>query len=150
MFRDLSFFDIVSLLEIIMASQTKYNNIIFLIIVGLLGWLIPGAGHFAINKKTHAFIIFFFIIITFLTGLYIGSLAVIDPIGAKPWYAAQVMNSPAVVILGNISKTGGYYVYGRPAEIGQIYTSVAGLLNLLCIVNAVYWAHLLKTKQEGE
>lgn len=133
-----------------MASQTKYKNITFLIIVGLLGWLVPGAGHFAINKKTHAFIIFFSIAVTFIIGLYIGSLAVIDPAGSRPWFAAQVMNTPAVAILGYISETGGYEVYGRPAEIGQIYTSITGLLNLLCIVNAVYWAYLMKTKYVEE
>jgi hypothetical protein len=133
-----------------MASPLKSNNIVFFIIVGLLGWFIPGGGHFAINKKTHAFIIFFFITITFITGLYIGSIAVIDPVGSKPWYAAQVMNSPAVMILGHFSETGKYYAYGKAAEIGQIYTSIAGLLNLLCMINAVYWAYLLKTEHAGE
>ena len=133
-----------------MALQLKYKNIPFLIIVGLLGWIVPGAGHFAINKKKHALIIFFSIAITFIIGLYIGSIAVIDPVGSKPWFAAQVMNSPAIMILGQVSQNSEYYVYGKSAEIGQIYTSITGLLNLLCIVNAVYWAHLLRSKQAGE
>ncbi|MBN1974697.1 MAG: hypothetical protein JW787_13745 [Sedimentisphaerales bacterium] len=133
-----------------MALQPKYKHVVFLIIVGLLGWAVPGAGHLAINKKTHAFIIFLTIAVTFIVGLYIGSLAVIDSVGSKPWYAAQVMNSPAVVILGHISSKGGYDVYGRPGEIGQIYTSIAGLLNLLCIVNAVYWAHIFRAANEQE
>ena len=131
-----------------MTLKSKQNKFALLIIVGLLGWLIPGAGHFAIKKRIHAFIIFFFITITFVVGLYIGSLAVIDPVGSKPWYAAQVMTSPAVMLLGNIAKAGEYYAYGKSAEIGQIYTSIAGLLNLLCIVNAVYWAHLFGPEQE--
>ena len=133
-----------------MASQLKYKNVPFLIIVGLLGWIVPGAGYFAINKRIHGLIIFFTIAITFAIGLYIGSLGVIDPAGSKPWFAAQLMNSPAIIILGQISQKGGYFVYGKPAEIGQIYTSIAGLLNLLCIVNAVYWAHLLKNEHPGE
>ena len=41
---------------------------------------------------------------------------------------------------------GGFPVYGRPIEMGQIYTSTAGLLNLLCIVNAVYMAYIRKTQ----
>ena len=131
-----------------MASQNQYKNILFLIIVGLLGWIIPGAGHFAINKKKHAFIIFFTLVTTFIIGLYIGSIAIIDPKGSMPWFVAQLMNSPVVAILGYISEKGGYYVYGRPGEIGQIYTSIAGLLNLLCIVNAVYWAHMIKFQNE--
>ncbi len=131
-----------------MESQIKH--ITRLITVGLLAWLIPGAGHFAINKRIHAFVIFFTIVITFAAGLYIGSLAVIDPSGSKPWYVAQLMNSPFVTMLGNISLTRGDHVYGRPAEIGQIYTSIAGLLNLLCIVNAVYWAHLFSIKNREQ
>jgi hypothetical protein len=128
--------------------ESKLKHIIRLITVGMLAWLIPGAGHFAIKKRKNAYIIFFTIVITFTIGLYIGSLAVIDPEGSKPWYVAQLMNSPLVTLLGNISVSRADHVYGRPAEIGQIYTSIAGLLNLLCIVNAVYWAHLFVTKDE--
>ena len=118
------------------------NHALFLVVVGLLAWAMPGAGHFALNEKRRAVIILAAIVTTFGIGLYIGSIGVIDPVTAKPWYAAQIMNSPAVVLLGEISATGDYPVYARPSEIGQIYTSVAGLLNLLCIVNAVYLAHL--------
>ena len=60
-----------------------------------------------------------------------------------------MMNSPAVFFLGRLSVTGDYPVFGRPNEIGQIYTSIAGLLNLLCIVNAVYLAHL-QGLEEGD
>jgi len=133
-----------------MTSPSDNKNVIFLIIVGLLGWAVPGAGHFAINKRKHAFIIFFSIVITFIIGLYIGSVSVIDSAGSRFWYAAQIMNSPAVALLGHISSVSKHDVYARPGEIGQIYTSITGLLNLLCIVNAVYWAHLMKTERAGE
>ena len=113
-----------------------------LLIIGLAGWLVPGGGHLVLRKYRHAIIIFITIAATFGIGLYIGSVGVINPIGAKPWYVAQIMNTPAVAALGQMTKTEDYAVYGRPNEIGQIYTSIAGLLNLLCIVNAVYLAHL--------
>jgi hypothetical protein len=127
-----------------MAQSSKDSHFAYLLVVGLAGWLVPGAGHLMLNEKKHAIIIFVTIALTFAAGLYIGSIGVINPIGAKPWYVAQIMNSPAVAALGHITAGGGYPVYGRPNEIGQIYTSIAGLLNLLCIVNAVYWAHLRK------
>lgn len=125
-----------------MTQASKQGHILFLLTVGLLAWLVPGAGHFALNEKKRAAIIFIAIVLTFCAGLYVGSIGVIDPINAKPWYAAQIMNSPMVVALGHLTGTGNYPVYGRPSEIGQIYTGIAGLLNLLCIVNAVYMAHL--------
>lgn len=132
-----------------MPQRSKEAHALFLVFVGLLAWIVPGAGHLAINKKKHAIIIFVTVVLTFCTGLYIGSLGIIDPVGAKPWYMAQLMNTPAVATLGHMSRTGNYAVYAKPNEIGQIYTSIAGLLNLLCIVNAVYWAHLRRTQVNG-
>jgi hypothetical protein len=133
-----------------MAQRSRESNIAFLLVVGLLGWFVPGGGHLVINEKKHAIIIFVTIVLTFAAGLYIGSIGIINPVGAKPWYIAQIMNSPVVAVIGRITASGNYPVYGRPNEIGQIYTSIAGLLNLLCIVNAVYWAHLRRTGNAGE
>jgi hypothetical protein len=133
-----------------MASGSKEDNILYLLVVGLIGWLVPGGGHLIIGKNKHAIIIFITIVLTFGTGLYIGSVGVINYVDAKPWFLAQLMNSPAVIALAQMSKNGGYSVYARPNEIGQIYTSVAGLLNLLCIVNAVYWAHLRRMETVGD
>ena len=118
-----------------MASSWKDNRPLLLISIGALAWLVPGAGHYALNEKRRAGV-------TFLLGLYVGSVGVVDPVHARPWYVAQVMNSPLVMLLGRMGASGEYRVFGRANEIGQIYTSIAGLLNLLCIVNAVYTAHL--------
>ncbi len=148
-----------------MGQSWKENHPLYLIVIGAMAWLVPGAGHYLLNEKRRAAVILVAIVLTFLVGLYVGSIGVIDPVNAKPWYAAQVMNSPAVLLLGNhvasayylaqdearrkthMGVLGGdqptqaYLVFGRAGEIGQIYTSVAGLLNLLCIVNAIYIAH---------
>lgn len=133
-----------------MAQRSRQTNISLLLIVGLLAWLVPGAGHFIINEKKRSIIIFVTIVLTFCTGLYIGSIGVINPGEARLAYSAQIMNSPIVRVLGQLTQTGAYPVYGRPNEIGQIYTGIAGLLNLLCIVNAVYLAHLKKTGSTGD
>lgn len=133
-----------------MAPRSREGHIVFLLIVGLMAWLVPGAGHLVIGKNRHAIVIFVTIALTLGAGLYIGSIGVINPTGAKPWYVAQVMNTPAVAALGQVTRQGEYPVYGRPNEIGQIYTSIAGLLNLLCIVNAVYLAHLRRIEDAGD
>ena len=132
------------------APRSKENHTLFLLTVGLLAWLIPGAGHLLLKEKKRALIIFATIVLTFCAGLYVGSIGIINPVGAKPWYVAQIMNSPIVAVLGYQATTGYYPVFGRPNEIGQIYTSIAGLLNLLCIVNAVYLAHLRKIEIAGD
>jgi hypothetical protein len=133
-----------------MAQRSREGHVFFLLLVGLLAWLVPGAGHLALGKTRHAIVIFVTIGLTLCIGLYIGSIGVINPVGAKPWYVAQVMNTPAVAALGQLSRGGNYPVFGRPNEIGQIYTSIAGLLNLLCIVNAVYLSHLRGIEDDGD
>ena len=134
-----------------MAGPVKENHLLLPLIVGLLAWFVPGAGHFALKERTRAIIIFATIVPTFCAGLYIGSIGVIDTVGGTPWYvyAAQIMNSPMVAVLAHVTAGGGYPAYSWPNEIGQIYTSTAGLLNLLCIVNAVYLAYLRSTQTTG-
>ena len=140
-----------------MSKQSKIDHTIFLIIVGIAGWAIPGAGHFIIKERKRAIIIFFTVTLTFLTGLYIGSIAVVDSVGAKVWYYGQIMVTPAVSLIANITEqavteTGQkvYISYGHPNSIGQIYTCVAGLLNLLCILSAVYMAYCGRGEMIGE
>ena len=130
-----------------MTQSWKENHALFLISTGALAWLVPGAGHFVLEERRRAVVIFVAIALTFLVGVYVGSIGVIDPVHAKPWYFAQMMNSPLVMLLGHIGAGGQYRVFGRANEIGQIYTSIAGLLNLLCIVNAVYMAHVRSTPE---
>jgi len=133
-----------------MVKRSKENNVVFLITVGLLAWVVPGAGHYILKEKKRSIIIFATIVLTFLVGLYVGSIGVINPADAKAWYLAQIMNSPMVAALGHLTATAPekYRVFGKPNEIGQIYTGIAGLLNLLCIINAVYLAHLRGIKHE--
>ena len=151
-----------------MSKGAKNGDILFLAVVGLAAWAIPGGGYLILGQLRRALVVSVTIILTFAAGLYIGSIGVIDSVGAKPWYIAQVMNTPAVILLGNhvaqantnaaaeanqpnfSGPLGGYPVFGRANEMGQIYTSIAGLLNLLCIVNAVYLAHLGKQPQEDK
>ena len=122
-------------------TDSQNNRSLLMLSVGLAGWLVPGGGYFLLKEYSRAVIILLTITLTFCAGLYIGSIGVIDPVGAKLWYAIQLLFSPAVVLIGHVTAVGRFGVYGRPAEIGQIYTSIAGLLNLLCIVNAVYSAY---------
>jgi len=133
-----------------MVPDARENGLPFLLITGLLAWFVPGGGHYFIGERKRSVIIFATITVTFCTGIYVGSIGVINPVGDKPWYIAQIMNTPLVAILGMMTADGSYPVYGWPDEIGQIYTSIAGLLNLLCIVNAVYIGYLKKVVKVDE
>lgn len=122
------------------AVKTGVKGMAFLFLVGISAWWIPGTGHWLIGQSKRAVIIFFSITFAFVLGIWFGSIAVID--ASTPWYWAQMLNSPMVAYLAHLS--GSVYnleSYGKPREIGEIYTAIAGMLNLLCIVNAVYMAH---------
>lgn len=133
-----------------MSKSSRETNWPLLISVGLLSWLVPGGGYFLVKEKKRAWIMMVTIILLFIAGLWIGSIGVVDKVtvAGKPWiasklswYTAQVIVSPAVMVVGKATASGQYGVYGRPEEIGQIYTGIAGLLNFLCIINAVYIAY---------
>ena len=124
----------------------KLPAVAYLILVGVAGWWIPGVGHWIIGRPKRAAMIFFSIVLAFMLGIWLGSIAVIE----KPWFYAQILNSPMVAYLAHISKVFGLVSYGRPRELGEIYTGVAGMLNLLCVVNAVYLAHCDTIKEQNK
>ena len=128
-----------------MAKDSNAANGLFALIVGLCAWIIPGAGHFVLREKTRGIIIFIGITTLFTMGIYIGSIGVIDPVKEKLWYISQMLNSPIVALFGRLTVIRGYENFGKPNEIGQIYTFTSGMLNLLCIINAVYLAYCRKT-----
>ena len=95
------------------------------------------------NEKRRAVVIFVVVTLTFLVGLYVGSVGVIDPVQCP----ALVRGAGDELAAGDDPRADRRHAASTassagPNEIGQIYTSVAGLLNLLCIVNAIYMAHL--------
>lgn len=131
-----------------MSNQSKIDHSLLMVVVGLAAWAVPGAGHFIIKERKRGIIIFVTITLTFLVGLFVGSIGVVDKVGAKPWYMAQMMASPVVGMIGHVTETakdaeGGrkYECFGRSSDVGQIYTSVAGMLNLLCVISAVYMVY---------
>jgi len=129
-----------------MAEDSKVADGLFALFVGLCAWVIPGAGHLVLREKTRGIIIFISIAALFTLGIYIGSIGIIDPVNEKLWYISQLLNSPIVALFGRLTVIRGYESFGKPNEIGQIYIFTSGMLNLLCIVNAIYLAHCKKTE----
>jgi len=130
------------------------QNVGYTTVVGLAGWFVPGAGHMILGERARGIIIFLTVTALFVGGLYIGSIGVIDSVNAGPWYFGQMLTSPLVSLIARANPTVGglpaYASYGRPFEIGQIYTTIGGLLNLLCIINATYMAYSGKQQPGSE
>ena len=133
-----------------MDMQKKVDHLLWLCTVALAAWVLPGAGHFLLSERKRALLIFLTITLTFAAGLWVGSIGVIDSVAGWAWYIAQIMVSPAAGIIDHITRSQKIVSFARPSDIGQIYTSVAGLLNLLCVINAVYLAYTGRGERIGQ
>jgi hypothetical protein len=126
-------------------AQEKAASEKQLYFVGILAWLIPGAGHWILGLRNRAVIMFFAVCSTFVLGLALGSIELIDPSGAKAWFCGQILCGLPAIVSTFLQNPGTSVsgIYGRGVDLGQLYTGMAGLLNLLCILDALFKTHLL-------
>jgi|CXWL01.1.fsa_nt_gi hypothetical protein len=115
---------------------------------GLLGWIVPGLGHVFIGDRVRGIICMATIVLTFWTGIAIGGVrGTVDPHERSLWFIAQLCTGTsagvAYAIRENISSGDEKVdrVSAPPSwvssEIGVHYTGVAGLLNILVILDAM-------------
>ena len=117
-----------------------------------LAWVLPGLGHVCMGDTKRGLILGFTICSLFLSGLLIGGVGVVDYKLNRAWFFGQMFNGPAVMLavvrektmmstphanvgsntyLGTPDAPNAYAPsFGRPNEIGILYTALAGLLNL--------------------
>ena len=121
-------------------------------IVGFLAWLMPGLGHWYLGDRTRGLICLVTITATFWTGVAIGSMqGTVDPRERTLWFMAQVCtggNTLAAYGLREATadkstpQNPGYIPSWLSVDVGVHYTGVAGLLNLLVILDALSRAEL--------
>ncbi len=126
----------------------------------VLAWLIPGLGHIYLGDRRRGGILCATVTLTFLIGIAIGGVTVVSPV--KPsqnvvsrtgapvmtsswWFFAQALNGSYAVVTYQINKavTDGnptdprYYLAWPSGDVGSVYTGIAGLLNLLIILDVL-------------
>ncbi len=117
-------------------------------IAGLLAWLVPGLGHIFLGHRGRGIVFLLTITATFWTGVAIGGVrATVDPHERTLWFLAQLCtgsNTGAAyalnVAIAPTTPSPGWNASAGPwlsAEVGVHYTGVAGLLNLLVILDAL-------------
>jgi hypothetical protein len=121
-------------------------------LAALCAWLVPGAGYWLLGQRARAIIILLAVLAVFVMGVLIGGVRVVDAptqltpteILQKPWFIGQVLAGP--VSLGaafwahNLDPL--RVSHSRSWEIGTLYTAVAGMLNLLALIDSSYQAAL--------
>jgi TM2 domain-containing membrane protein YozV len=131
-------------------------------VAGVLGWLVPGLGHLYLGQRARGLVCLVAITATFWTGVAIGSVhATVDPRERTLWFLAQLCTG------GNTLIAYGWHAALTPphnrdphgasahdharttvphwlsVDVGVHYTGVAGLLNLLVILDALARAELM-------
>jgi len=117
-------------------------------LVLILAWAIPGAGHAYLGQRTKAVVFFILITGTLVAGWALGGLVNVQP--GSLWYVAQIGAGGPTLILTPISRfiaENGGQGHEPVRDIGNLYTAVAGLLNILVMMDA-YVRASQKTRKE--
>lgn len=130
----------------------KSNESHWHIVPAVATWLVPGLGHYLLGQKARCLILAVSILGLWLAGLVIGGISVIDREQHMAWFIGQVFVSPSIVVDGyhqylRNRQIGGPMPdddpmyepsYGRMHEQGTLYTALAGMLNILAIMDVIY------------
>ena len=128
---------------------------------GLLGWLVPGLGHVVIGERLRGALVFGGILYLWMCGVFIGGIDSVDRREDPLWFAAQVCSGPIALGVDGLNrallKTGqvGELLESPPVsrnsggqkvssfkgiahvnEYGILFTGLAGLMNLIAIIDA--------------
>jgi TM2 domain-containing membrane protein YozV len=105
----------------------------------LSGWLVPGLGHVLLGQRRRGTILMLTLGLVWLAGLAIGGIGVIDYQQKTWWFLGQMLMAPTVAVnwyhqmIKPIEPT-----FGRVAEQGTLYVTLAGLLNLVAMLDVLY------------
>jgi len=118
----------------------------------VLGWVIPGAGHAYAGRWGKAVLFAVLIIGLLVAGFVLGGGSNIQP--NEWWFGAQLGAGGPLLALTPISQY--LMVHGEPdyanpvREMGTLYTAVAGLLNLLVMMDAYVQLAYPNVEESGD
>jgi hypothetical protein len=129
------------------APLASTNPTTRMILAALATWLLPGAGHLLIGDRQRGIIFLVVITLTFWTGVAIGGVKnTVSPADRTLWFAGQICagghSLAALAWSSTIQPQKGEYPasiigYGRSEEVSVVYTAIAGMLNILVILDAM-------------
>ncbi|MDK1031096.1 MAG: hypothetical protein QGD94_03740 [Planctomycetia bacterium] len=113
-----------------------------------VAWAVPGAGHLCIGQRNKAVVFCVLITGTLLAGWILGGCTNVAP--GSLWYFAQLAAGVPTLILTPISQfvsaNSPSTPLGPTRDIATLYTAIAGLLNILVLMDA----YVKSAKKGGE
>ncbi len=127
------------------APRREFNPL-----AAMLAWLWPGLGHISIGEKRRGFLIMFGVLFLFTCGLLVGGFDCVDRVEARLWFSAQALCGPITFGADFVNQS---YLKSLPAgerievmglaragEMGTLFVALAGLMNLVVILDALHFA----------
>ena len=122
-------------------------------LAALLAWFLPGLGHWYIGERQRALIFLVFTSVTFWAGVAIGGVrSTVTARENGPWIAAQLCIGPqalaALYLSNEYAKRPDQESFKAPwpaSNISVVYAGIAGLLNLLVIIDVLARTEALQT-----
>ncbi len=131
------------------APLASMNSTTRMVTAAIATWLLPGLGHFLIGQRVRGTIFLVAITLTFWTGVAIGGVKnTVSPSDRTLWFAGQICaggHSLAALAWSNALPNpqgpdkfpASLIGYGRTEEVSVVYTAIAGMLNILIILDVL-------------
>ncbi|MDY7109437.1 MAG: DUF6677 family protein [Planctomycetota bacterium] len=150
------------------SSSQPQPQAVFSPTAAILAWLWPGLGHISLGERKRGLLIMFGVLFLFLGGLLVGGLDCVDRRHDKLWFLAQSFCGPLAFaadianqrlvqtvpedwsrgsegrrrfvegdpdLRRRLSRIG----LGRVNEMGTLFIALAGLMNVVVILDALYY-----------
>lgn len=108
------------------------------IVVGVLAWFVPGAGHWLLGWRGHGILFGVVIVGLFWMGMFVGGVhSTIDPHSQMAWFLAQLCAGFNALLAMMVDRVGhGEESIAKVQDMGVVYSGVSGLLNVLVVLDA--------------
>ncbi len=113
--------------------------------------MLPGLGHVFLGRAKRGGLIFLGVMGLFLGGMLIGGIDVIDRQRDFWWFVLQAGVGPIAYVADSLHQSRFtndplMQSLGRVNEVGSLYTGLAGLVNLIAIIDATWPAVLTERR----
>ncbi len=128
----------------------------------ILAYVLPGLGHLALGKPKRAACIFCGVMGLFFGGLFIGGIDAVDRKEDFWWFVGQAGVGPVAFVVDRVHQNWfkvedeseasvrrsmlpdenprNRKSLGHPNEIGALYATIAGMLNIICVLDCLWHA----------
>lgn len=114
----------------------------------VLAWLWPGLGHIMMGHRRRGAFIMAGVLFLYVSGLLIGGIDCVDRKSDRLWFMAQVINGPIALATDMANQMYIKHLpdeqrdfaiaLNKPNETGTLFCALAGLMNLIVILDALY------------